>query len=289
MTWQVYEVVLKLRTPLHVGWSKNGNLQRTRPYLTGRNLWGALTERLTRLTSSTASEPTAYELVGKTVNTHLTFTYFYPALRVDGHYLVQWPWNHPDRFAARHLGSYASTAVVGTAQVAAHTTLHEIEYVAPTTTERVPRPVYLMGYVFALEPDVLDWQDMLPRLQFGGERTYGWGAVTPERVEPVMGDELFGGCGVRLGPLDGERPVLTLEPDALLLAHTAAGGLELAGQIEPVVGRAWPLDRPSAGTRVQLYAADDHLCFMPGGRSKKAATVAVLPFGLWRATTTGAA
>jgi hypothetical protein len=44
----MYHLVLRLRSPLHIGWNKTGNVQRTRSYVTGRNLWGALTMRLTR-------------------------------------------------------------------------------------------------------------------------------------------------------------------------------------------------------------------------------------------------
>ncbi|WP_041331191.1 MULTISPECIES: hypothetical protein [Roseiflexus] len=42
MSWQAYEVIFRLRAPLHVGWRRVSNLQMTRHYLTGRNVWGAL-------------------------------------------------------------------------------------------------------------------------------------------------------------------------------------------------------------------------------------------------------
>ena len=45
MAWRAYKIVLRLRSPLHIGRGKVGNLQRTRPYVAGRNLWGALTAR----------------------------------------------------------------------------------------------------------------------------------------------------------------------------------------------------------------------------------------------------
>ena len=48
MVWTIYRVTLKLTSPLHVGWKKIGNLMITRPYVTGRTLWGALTARLVR-------------------------------------------------------------------------------------------------------------------------------------------------------------------------------------------------------------------------------------------------
>jgi hypothetical protein len=52
MNWIGYRVVFRLRSPLHIGWRKAGNVQVTRPYLTGRSFWGALTERLVRDTAA---------------------------------------------------------------------------------------------------------------------------------------------------------------------------------------------------------------------------------------------
>ena len=46
MTWTVYRVTWRLLAPMHIGWRKLGNMQQTRPYVTGRNLWGAFTARL---------------------------------------------------------------------------------------------------------------------------------------------------------------------------------------------------------------------------------------------------
>ena len=38
MTWEAYAVVWRLKSPLHAGRGKVGNLQLTRPYVTGRML-----------------------------------------------------------------------------------------------------------------------------------------------------------------------------------------------------------------------------------------------------------
>ena len=62
MTWTAYRVVFKLRSPMHIGCGKVGNVQRTRPYVIGRNFWGALTMRLTRdATQGSAVEKRQYE------------------------------------------------------------------------------------------------------------------------------------------------------------------------------------------------------------------------------------
>jgi hypothetical protein len=49
MAWQVYRLIFRLDTPLHVGQRGWGMIQRTRPYLMGKNLWAATTARLTRV------------------------------------------------------------------------------------------------------------------------------------------------------------------------------------------------------------------------------------------------
>ena len=48
MRWTTFSVIFRLRTPMHIGLCKVGNLQQTRSYIPGKTLWGALTEWLTR-------------------------------------------------------------------------------------------------------------------------------------------------------------------------------------------------------------------------------------------------
>src|SRR5437588_6306984 len=111
MAWTAYQVSFRLLSPLHIGWRKLGNLQQTRPYVTGRTLLGALTARITREQGSNE-----YTEIGKLVDKQLTFTYFYPS---RGHFLtltkpisrqipnwqrkVNWPWRgkfpSPRRYA----------------------------------------------------------------------------------------------------------------------------------------------------------------------------------------------
>jgi hypothetical protein len=95
MTWTAYHVTLRLLAPMHIGWRKLGNLQQTRPYVTGRNLWGALTARLTRELGSNK-----YEFVGKQVDDCMRFTYFYPSVSKDN--VEPWPWRKNDAEADKH-------------------------------------------------------------------------------------------------------------------------------------------------------------------------------------------
>src|SRR5712692_8407277 len=101
MTWVTYQVTFRLLSPMHIGWRKLGNLQQTRPYVTGRSLWGALTARITRELGSSD-----YEKIGKQADQQLAFTYFYPSTSKDPDAIRLWPWgDNWDKFAWSFLGS----------------------------------------------------------------------------------------------------------------------------------------------------------------------------------------
>jgi len=207
MTWTAYQVSFRLLTPLHIGWRKLGNLQQTRPYVTGRSLWGALTARLTRELGRRD-----YPDIGKGVNQQLAFTYFYPSIQLDGSLLWPWP-DQWDEFAWTFLGSYASTALENAHNVEAGS-LHETEFIAPYTREG--EPTYLVGYIFENDNLKLDrqsplvnWQSVLEKLQFGGERSYGWGRVELEGCKVVTD----GKCFDYDLQLNGDRPLLKAPRD----------------------------------------------------------------------------
>jgi len=286
MAWQCYEVIFRLRTPVHIGWSKAGNVQRTRPYVTGRVVWGALTMRLTRDQASrqgTAAPARAYREMGEQVHQHLAYSYFYAATMPRDcattmsrdKYEIAWPWENPARFRYRFLGSYGSTALSYPQQSAATGTLHEVEFIAPHTIDTC-EPVFLVGYVFASDSCELPWQAACQRLQVGGERGYGWGDLALISCRPADADaRLFGQIS-----FDGqhERPVLQLKAEQPLLAHTLAQGARFRGEIEPLVGREW---EQHPGQQVAHVGT----CFVPGStvesNSATPAQFVVRHFGVW--------
>lgn len=279
MTWTTHKVVLQLLTPLHVGWRKMGNVQYTRPYVTGKTLWGALTARLTRDCPKLGGD---YVTVGGQVNDDLAFSYFYPA---TGEQVDVWPWGKTaDDFSWRYLNTYASTALDYDRNAAKDGSLHETEYIAPRTRDLTGfqnlsgLPVYLVGYIFEQEGCALKWRDALPRLQLGGERTYGWGRVAVEAIA-VVSEPLFGQWQVER---NGDRPALCAQADKTpLLAHALAHGdgalAGVSGPIEPLVGRETP-------------AADAHgkevsraqVCWSPGGTVAAGVRVRIAAYGLWQ-------
>lgn len=280
MAWQCYKLVFRLRTPTHIGWSKVGNVQRTRPYITGRVIWGALTMRLTR---DTIAAPGAddYQRIGEEVHQSLACTYWYPATAKNGGYALAWPWENPARFRFRFLSSYNSTALSYPQQSAATGMLHEVEFLAPYTID-TGEPVFFVGYVFASERCTLPWQAACQRLQVGGERGYGWGdLVLTTDCQPVYDKtRLFEQIRFDGGH---ERPILQIEPGQSLLAHTLANDTIANGELEPLIGREW---HHHPGQKV----VHSGICFVPGSKVAQnlaaPAHVAVGRFGIWRLHTT---
>ena len=277
MSWKAFEVVFRLRTPLHSGWRKVGNLLMTRPYVTGRMLWGALTMRLTRNEAGdeAATDSGRYEKTGELVHEKLAFTYFYPALKAKSGFEVNWPWEGEADFRRRFLGGYAGTALNRSGHAAAEGTLHEVEFISPHTIDD-GKQVYLAGYIFERGDCRLNWRSALRRIQFGGERGYGWGAVEP-LGSPNETDclRLFGNVSFKGS---GDRPLLSLEADARLLAHTAADpNLHAEGEIEPLVGREWRTKH--VGQDVGFSG----VCFVPGSKLSGKGKFQVGRLGIWKA------
>lgn len=266
MAWKMYRVTLRLLTPLHVGWFKQGNVQRTRPYVTGKALWSALTARLTRDQNSSD-----YQGIGRQVSQSLAFSYFYPSTESDR--VPLWPWNNPDEFAWCYLNTYASTALNYTQNSAQEGSLHETEYIAPYTREGMP--VYLVGYIFERDGGALNWKEALSRLQLGGERTYGWGRVERQEVVPE-GGRLF---DKYTADLSGNRPQIQLDDGSQLLAHAlavGAGAVAARGSLAPLVGRETRDAHRHGG-----HLSEARICWEPGATVSGSQVVQIGEHGLW--------
>ncbi|MGH9427844.1 MAG: hypothetical protein ACRD2L_16275, partial [Terriglobia bacterium] len=285
MAWQVHQVVFRLRSPLHIGWGKVGNLQRTRPYVTGRVLWGALTMRLTRDAANgrnSATDSREYLRAGDELHRSLAYTYFYPATRSGTGYQIAWPWPNESQFRRRFLGSYSGTALSYPQQAAATGMLHEVEFITSRTLD-TGEPVFLVGYVFERDGCELKWQAACKRLQLGGERGYGWGDLGRIESSEYTSEDLFDGKAKFNGM--GERPVISLpasksSPEPLL-AHTLTANLPASGEVEPLVGREWRsynTHNHHAGQHVEFSG----VCFAPGSTVDQPLDLVIGEFGIWQ-------
>jgi hypothetical protein len=273
MEWNGYQISLRLLSPLHIGWRKSGNLQQTRPYVTGRALWGALTARLTR-----DQQHDNYKTVGDQVDEQLAFTYFYPS-DIDDRVRL-WPWGEEwDEFAWTYLNSYVSTALED-GHAAEEGSLHETEFISPRT--RDGKQVYLIGYVLAQDDCQLNWLGALSRLQLGGERGYGWGRMVLQldRDKKSIGKD--SPCFKDFKLANGtDNPILEVtSSEAKLLAHAIADINEVAGEIEPLVGR----ETDPTGRFGHLHSKPK-VCWKPGKSVSKGDKFSIGCRGLWEKIT----
>jgi hypothetical protein len=303
---------------MHIGAGKVGNLQRMRPYVAGRNLWGALTARLARDRDLEGKpDPEEYQKMGDRVHDELAFTYFFPTtdseggqpffpcLDAQGNRGYGWdgsgaPLLDESAFRYRFLSTYASTALDYTAYSAQEASLHEVECLIPHTRDRDgnSEPVYLTGYIFQAENSDLNWQRALTRIQIGGERGYGWGRV--EVVEPAGIQEMqerevpLFGTG-HIAHLDGPRVHIHLEKGQPTLAHALAAPFEdkicrnddgtprIRGKVIHVEGTVEPLvgRETKPDTRFGVHLSPARICYAPGARVEEATQVRIGPYGVW--------
>lgn len=282
MSWSAYQVVFKLSSPIHIGCGKIGNLQRTRSYVIGRVFWGALTMRLTRnkISNSPAIDSEEYKKVGNEVHSHLAYTYFYPATKSNGTIKVEWPWQQENYFRYRFLSSYTSTALSYRQHSASPGMLHEVEFLSPKTIN-TGEQVFLLGYVFEHKDCKLQWKEACERLQFGGERGYGWGDVELINNEKLTGVEIFQGK-IEL-TLTEDRPIISLtskEAKKHLLSHTCANSITATGEVEPLVGREWR-SYNSQNRYIGQHIEYNGIYFSPGSEVDEEKKFEITDFGLW--------
>ncbi len=145
MPWEMYKVVFKVLSSIHIGYRKYGNVMETRHYVPARVLLGALTARITRLTFGNTKDWKHYRLVGEILNRVFTTSYFFPTTNRDGA-IDKFPWDE-DFPAYEYIGSYVSTALNAQTSAAEAGSLHEVEFIAPRTLHS-GKQVYLSGYCF---------------------------------------------------------------------------------------------------------------------------------------------
>jgi len=250
MIWELVCLTYRLLSPLHIGYHKVGNVQRTRYYVPARNLWGAITEQLTRrgFAASGISEGD-YRQIGVWVQQHMAFSYFFmldetgkllaPCYGQDGIMMGDLPLNEFERC---YLDSHVTTALDAATTSAEQGSLHEIEYLAPYPLgkhENASQRMRLRGWIF-LDMDAVSclgteekWQQWLGDLSIGGERRYGFGRIGLA-ANGWQADETLRDLMVERS---SKRPRLRLRSEEPLLAHTLVEGAKARGMIEPLVGR----------------------------------------------------
>ncbi|GIV98623.1 hypothetical protein [Roseiflexus sp.] len=238
MSWKLYRWVWRLESPLHIGVTPAGLLNRTRLYIPARNIWAALTEELARRSSS-ASFPD-YAGTGQQVQEAMRFSYLYPAEQVNGKWQAWLPqykqngnesglsWRRedggkslPDRqFRRRILITRPSTAIDPSADSAAEATLRELECISPwwrqVNGQDSAHAVAMVGYVLCQNDQLYEAVLKIDEIFVGGDVRYGLGHLR-RYDQPNEEQHLFGNQ-VNLQPPD---PIVQTQR---VLAHTLPNG-----------------------------------------------------------------
>jgi hypothetical protein len=264
----------------------------TRPYVPGKNLWAALTARLTRdfYEGKTSKD---YEKIGNFAKDQFRFGYMWPCF-AESNPCYFWDC---DDFDYLFLDSYASTSLDYSAYSTEEGSLHETEFIAPVA--RNGNPVYLVGDLWSKKGkiDSLNWKKSMEFLQLGGERTYGWGRLSLCTIWEVDDNLLGKTVAGHKWRDDGKEIILTLGKDDSITAHALAaintpksdgpasqrnddnGALKKAtrnviGPVEPLVGREW---KDHAGQKI-CYAG---VYFIPGCKVQRESEFLIDYFGRW--------
>jgi hypothetical protein len=272
VTWELYRWTWRVVSPLFIGTTPSGALNRCRVYVPARPLWGAITAELARLEGD--KEP-QYRQVGDALREHAGFSYLFPAERGGDDWPAWLPeyregaglvWAREgceavlaDRNIRRQLlGTRPATAVDPDSDSALDGSLRETECVQTswrrgegTTSD----PVAMVGYVFVRrESDLAQRLPALDRIFLGGDTRYGLGRL--DRVAMTRAPTLFGAT-VDLGQANPHvvasrvlAHVLFHEELPMCGEQEALGGWDMTGhqQDRRISGPAWtPGSRPLDG------------------------------------------
>jgi len=181
MPWRMYKVVFRIKTPIHIGYRKYGNLMQTRPYVPARVFLGALTARITRKTFGQTRDWKHYRIVGEILNQIFTASYFYPTTDKEGG-INLFPWDDNFPFY-RFVGSYVSTALENEYKTAKEGTLHEVEYISPKTRDNGEQ-VYLSGYFLVKKNHNTD--NIFPKIEENLKAEYRKSNLSDEELTELL-------------------------------------------------------------------------------------------------------
>lgn len=262
--WERVSVTFKLKSPLHIGYIpfKGSVVSPTRYYVLGRNLWGAITKKITE---ELYQEPIGdnYRLIGTHVAEAFRFSYFYV---YDGEtvYLPEFTeegLKYGDdkkkitvsAFEKKFVGSRISTAIDEISYTAKQESLHEIEFINDSFKDESGclRRVKIAGCIWCKKGAVIDGKEIvysnegifiddfniIEELILGGESKYGFGHVMMDTVNKVKVFEKVN--QIHEDSNDGKLKVTIKEGSSLLAHFEYSKNLNFRGDIELLSGRGY--------------------------------------------------
>jgi len=300
MSWRLFKWTFRLKSPLYVGFHKVMHFYRTRPYVPGKPLWGALTAKLTPLL-----ELNNYRIVGDFLKKVIRPSYLYLCKEDNDKGELYYPKYTENglmfcllsqyEFEKRFISSMASTAIEAQSLTAEEGMLHEVEFISPYTIDD-GKPVFLSGFIWVREfseNDIslsirdkviityngtkVEFKDQLAnRLQLGGERKYGFGLVELKEFSEINNngfDELPGTWSEK-----NDEVCIYLNKDNPIWSHLLHfNDLKIKGNFEPLVGRDWNAET-GAGKKLEQFG----LCWSPGSILCEDRTFKVDESGIWK-------
>ena len=270
--WRCYELKYKAKSALHIGYgSQLGMVTRTRYYILGKTIWGAVTAVLSRKIME-SYDAEIYKNVGDFVKNHLIFSYFYPVKGTDvlnpnytdegfgfgsnedNHFIMS-----KEEFEKEFISSYVSTALDKMSRTAEEGSLHEFEFISPvefvgylfTNLEKNYANAMLPFFVKEVGEEEISVQlkgkdvelfDAIREIQVGGERIYGFGRLELKDKPTREVNKILAKYELNL---TAYRPRMKSD---IALSHVMVKEDEgnyfdklrnIRGDIEPLVGREW--------------------------------------------------
>ena len=293
MNWEIYKLVYQAKSPIHIGYHKLGFIQRTRYYITGKTIWGAMTANITRAFYEKADVGN-YKYVGEKFQNDIIPSYFYPAIDKENPLIPKftsqglqygscslYPTYPAEEFERLFISSFGQTAIEPANLTAEDETLHETEYIAPVIEEdNKQKPVYFVGYIFMKTPTIdfngerrlEDIEGAIKEIFVGGERRYGFGRLNLDSPPELM-NSFFG------YKIDTSTTSFTIPGENPIPGHLPVSvNLNLKGDIEPLVGREWePGKNGKVGFGQKVSVAE--ICWVPGSVLTKEATLRLVGYG----------
>jgi CRISPR/Cas system CSM-associated protein Csm3 (group 7 of RAMP superfamily) len=273
---------------------------RTRPYVPGKPLWGALTAKLTPLLGLDD-----YQKVGEFLKKVIRPGYLYPYIESNEKSKLYYPKYtekglmfgplKQNEFEKKFISSMASTAIEAQSLTAEDGMLHEVEFISHYTIDD-GKPVFMSGFIWVrefsendislsikdeviitcLEKKVKFKDQLANRLQLGGERKYGFGLVELHKITEVK-ESKFNLLPGEWKEENGEV-CISLKRDDPIWAHVKHfENLKIKGDIELLAGREWD---PSEGAGKKLEPLG--LCWSPGSILLEDRKFIVDGLGIWK-------
>lgn len=286
MTWTALRWVWRLEAPLFVGMPPAGALNRCRPYVPARVLWGAVTAEISR--SRNGESFPDYGKLGWEVALNCRFTYLFPAEKRGDKFLawmpkfermrgVQWYCHGGEEslsdrdFRRRLLDSRPSTAIAPESDSASEGTLRETECINPwwrdSNCQGETNAMLLLGYVFLRNNGFRRQLDNIDTLFVGGDTRYGLGKICRVGWHEVSGDLSVFGKPVHL---DGEHPEIQSN---IVWGHALEGGQpQIQGMqgVKELLG-GWDQGSPWRGA----------LTWAPGSFLERSTAWSIDNYGYW--------